>query len=291
MTITIYVLATIEIVDLMNKQKPLCRLSLSYGTLSDSSWIEARSSEFGFTVIHWAEEIIPEPLVIGNIKDQYDWRLFCNYLMNMSDGFIVNDAWQSIDVIGESGLRADCLRIAWSYSYAQDDVLDWLLSIDEDSFNFIDSNFKVINKPDDYELLDRIAELMPFNGSNNNIVYLLESNGLEKSRDSIESLIEHFEYEKSIKEEQKNRVRRQAIEPFSNNIDEISNLFSDAGRRIGCGMSGGKPSIRVIVRGWLENYVVEHGYMPEGEHKVYIPFLGGCAEAGCIDFSNLPEKH
>jgi hypothetical protein len=54
-------------------------------------------------------------------------------------------------------------------------------------------------------------------------------------------------------------------------------------------LSGSKPSIRSIVRRWLEDYVVEHGIMPYGAHEVSVPFLGGRISAGTINFSDLPS--
>ncbi len=272
----------------MNKKKLLCRLSLNY---YGSSWVEARHFESGFTVALWDEDVIPTPTTIGSLQKKYSWKLFCHFLMKMSDGFVTTDALQSIDVTGESGLRADCLRIAWSYSFdGGSRVLDLLLCTDELSFRFIESAFEIINKPEDFELLEHLSELLLTQNVDTNIVNLLRSFELEIKRDSVEELIQRLEYREEIKNEQKARIREQKIQPFNERIVEISTLFSNERRRIGCGMSGGRPSLREIVRRWLENYVVDHGYLPEGSHKVSIPFFGGSTTAGTIDFSNLSEK-
>lgn len=276
----------------MSKQKQLCKLSLTYGILSDSSWIEARETDQGFAVAIWVEEIIPEALEIGSIQEKYNWRLFCNFLMKLCDTHLEvqpqeRDVWKSIAVRGETGLAADCLRIAWANANASDSVLNWLLSMDERSFNFIDTNFQLIENPDDYDLLDQVLELITFTGCEKGIVNLLEAKGLKVSHKSIVKLIEDLESNKTIEEEQKERIKKQAIAPFRNEIDRISKHFSDERRRIGCGISGSKPSLRAIVRTWLEGYVAEHGYMPDGSHEVSIPFLGGRTTAGTVNFSNL----
>lgn len=266
---------------------------MTYGVLSDSSWIEANESDTGFTVTLWVEEVFPDPKIIGRVKEPYHWKVFCNFLMKLCNSALEvqpqeRDAWQSIDVAGETGLSADCLRIAWANANDQDNVLNWLLSMDEESFSFIDSNFSIIEAPADYDLLDEVLDLMQSTGSDTNIVKKLEALGLAKSRDSMEELIDVLEGRQSEKQEQKGRIRRGAIEPFSSRIDEISNQFSDESRRLGAGMSGSKPSIRSIVRRWLEDYVVEHGFMPDGAHEVSVPFLGGRISAGTIDFSEIP---
>jgi hypothetical protein len=277
----------------MSKQKSLCKLSQTYGVLSDSSWIEARQSDNGFTVTLWVEEIFPDPKDIGNVHERYNWKLFCNYLMKLCDSALEvqpqeRDAWQSIAVKGEAGLAADCLRIAWANANDQDSVLNWLLSLDEESFRFIDTNFKIIQVPGDYDLLDEVLDLLQSTGHDTNIFKVLESVGLVQSRDSIRELVDVLADRKSEQQEQKGRIRKRAIESFNRKIEEISNRFSDESRRIGAGISGSKPSIRSIVRRWLEDYVVEHGFMPDGAHEVSVPFLGGRISAGTIDFSDLP---
>lgn len=54
-------------------------------------------------------------------------------------------------------------------------------------------------------------------------------------------------------------------------------------------MSGSKPSIRSVVRRWLEEYVAEHGFMTDGAHDVSVPFLGGHISTGTINFSELSD--
>jgi hypothetical protein len=265
-------------------------------------WIEARLLQSGFSVFIWDNEVVTRPEQIGTVNERYSWKVFAKFLMNLEGGFIVTDNLTRINVEGEEGLVADCLRMAWSYHELGSELLEWFLTTGDDEFNFINFHFNVlagitnadtdilhIDRSSDYQVILNLVDLLKIKVESN-FLNLLEIYGLKPKKKSILKLIEILEDERQQQIKKKNEIKLKMLVPFANRIEELVILFDNKRRRIGAGISGSRPTDQAIVRYWLENYVVERGYMPEGMHEVSMPFLGGQLKVGDIDFSKLTGR-
>jgi hypothetical protein len=259
----------------MSSQKVLCHLSLeNYGT----SWVEAREIRKGFSVFYWDNEFYIRPTKIAHINRIYHWKLFAHVLMTMEEGFIAENDLTWVKVTGEKGLNADCLRLAWNYHERRSELLDWFIVQDDAVLSFVDQNFNIFDASDT-EVLYNLIEQLQFVQSIS-ILTLLGRFQLDASKQSVTSLIEKLRSERTD-------WILQRLAPYQERIEDISNQFSSEGTRIGAGMSGSKPSKRQIMKKWLEEYVIENGGMPIGEHDVHIPFLGGKVGVGLVDFDHI----
>ena len=269
----------------MRSKKSLCRLSVcNYG----SSWIEARSEKGGVSIFLWAEEVIPRPVKIAVIGRPYTWRHFAEFLMRLREGFRPGSDLTYIDVDGESGLAADCLRLAWTYPEQGHDVLPWLLRQTDDDIGFLDAHFSVADNEQDYGTLSELADLCS-NKAEKSILALLNSYSLPREKESVAGLIQVLEEEKQRKLEEAKELARAKLQPFEHQIERIANAFSPERQRIGAGIGGSRPSERSVVRYWLKRYVVDLGRMPDGEHEVFMPFLGGKLSVGRIVLSRFSQ--
>lgn len=271
----------------MKKNKVISRLSLGeYGVNPSSTWLEARLLSKGFSVLLWDEIYATRPRRVGVTSKRYSWKTFAELLMKLKEGFVDSDAHEHIKVQSESGLRADCLRIAWAYNGGDDAwVLPLLLAQSESSIDFLESQFNLFPDGRLSRIAREIFEALDGYDGGKDVIDLLNDYGFKHEKSSVNKLVELLEIKASEKEEKEQKKRLDSINSFKTEIDEIVKNFSDEKQRVGAGIGGSKPSERQRVRRWLEEYVVKNGSVPEGKHDVSVPFLGGRLNVGIIDFS------
>lgn len=241
----------------------LARLHLQdYGTVPTTSSIEARKLKSGFSVVMIADpELQPRPLRVGYTRRNYDWRIFAEILCGIGyeEGAITPDACPYVVADGESGIRAEILALAWGeYDY----LLEWLLEQSDDSLSYIEDNIGSIFQPSNDTLLRELAEC---------------SEGLYgicdlKSRFSLHfsprELLESMEEKSDMLLEEESGRAEQTLLPFKLQIERAVQLHGDDYRPRGGGIQA--PSKSMHLQRWLQDYILEKGAFPEGEHEVNI---------------------
>lgn len=265
--------------------KIICELKLTdYGLIPYSSSLEIKKLSHGFSVLMTCEELMSRATRIARTKKEYSWRNCAELLLNAAQQFADENAWKQIQVEGEKGLRASILSLA---SCQEKYLLPYLLQQSEESIDFLEKQFNDLKSKDDYDVLCEFSENAHNQNGECDIITLFEFYGLKPEKNAFEKLIELLEeeYEAIAKLNEAGKILR--LLPFKVRIENFVQQFDDTKRRIGAGMSGGKPSQRQIVEKYLKQYVLENGTFPKGKREVRIPFLGGEISAGSIDFKNI----
>ena len=266
--------------------KNRCEVTLeNQGRSSITSGFVARELQDGFSVLVWAEEYYPRPRRIGFTKKPYSWKNFAQLLSrpNPFMEFYDEEVKEKIIVKGEIGLRADCLRMACCNETR---ILNYLLMQSEQSIDLLQSIFNPINCIEDYSFISELSECSEGREDTIDVFTLINHFKLKPDIQSFIQLKNLLDDEKSSRREEKELKRVCAIEPFSNQIKVISEKFDDEERQVrGGGMTRLMRSKRQNVKYWLEEYVVKHGCMPEGAHKVKTHFFNSSKDVEIIDFS------
>ena len=264
----------------VGKGKAYARLFLeSYGLTPVTLWIEARKLKHGFSVVMGGDaDFFSRPKRIASTRKSYNWQLFAEYICGLDEGWIGADAHSRVIVEGESGIRADTLRLAWSYPEGESTLVNWLLMQDEDTIDFLESTIVNIIDEKNLAFLSEFcdnAQQLHGDTTLNELFHFHFS--LRKLNTAMEKRIEK-DTERKVKE------REREIEPFRKEIERIVSHFDDKRPHGSHGIR--RPSKRWQVQNWLEQYVVKNKALPVGEQRVTTSFYGSTISLD-IDFSKI----
>jgi hypothetical protein len=263
----------------------VCTIGLyDYGITPDSTWTEARLNAQGFSIYHIGdEEYVPEPIKAASFEEDYTWRRFASSIAIVLpwevDGLI--DDVERVKVLGESGIQADILRLAWVCGSV---VPEWLLAQTDEGLKLVEAQFPRLLERGTLQFLEEFVDAISELDADPQIEKLHSEYTPEADipdiREIYSAMDEAIELRKQIAVDERN----ERLAPFKSEIERIANHFdSTSAMRLGIT----KPSQRAIVVRWLEHYVEEHKQLPEGKHVVSVPFFGGTTSAGTIDFSEF----
>lgn len=273
----------------MKNNDLLYSVSLSdYGLFPISSTVSATNSSSGVRVDIWTEEFIDPSKNIGSFPASFTWKEFVQILMHLDEGFITEDAIDKVVVTGIAGLRAECFKYAWArenngtYPFDYMDLLNWTLSLAENTIDYLDENFDFSIQSKDICMLLELKEHV-FDDE----ARALAEDILEKSRnngvDSVYKVIEAAKIESESKKNKAKKGESLKLKNFAADIASITNKYSDV---VGGNIAYKPPSDRLILKRWLEKYVIDHGAMPIGEHVVEITWWGSRRGPGIVNFDN-----
>lgn len=259
-----------------------------FGLSPISSTVSATKSSSEVNIHIWAEEFIDPPKNIGSFPNFFTWKEFAKILMNLDEGFIGEDAIDKVVVTGVAGLRAECLKYAWAtenngtYPFDYTDFLNWTLSLEENTIDYLDANFDFSIEGNDISMLLELKEYI-FDEE----ARTLAEDILEKIRNngfaSVNKVIEAAKVESEIKRINAKTEKSLILKKFAADIANITNKYSDVS---GGNIAYRSPSDRLILTRWLEKYVIDHGAMPIGEHIVEITWWGSRRGPGIVNFGN-----
>ena len=249
-----------------------------------SSGVFMRESLEGYDVFVHADEYIDPPMKVGNLSNESNWKNFAEILKDLKEGYASAASIDCMHVTGINGLRAECLKYAWAYQddseEAYKEILDFLLSLEEKTIDFLEENFDIVMNGKDFfsfiVLKNYIFEnsIRDFLVAVNDIKY-----GLDAA--SISRLLDVGSIEKDEKKILRTQNDEKRLALYSVEIENISSKYNPNKAR----SAFSPPSDQTLVRNYLKKYVLENGKMPTGEHRVEIYHLGEVYGPGVITFS------
>lgn len=261
---------------------------LDFGLSPISSTVSATKSSSEVNIHIWAGEVIDSPKNIGSFPNSFTWKEFAKILLNLDEGFIGEDAIDKVVVTGIAGLRAECLKYAWatenngSYPFDYTDLLNWILSLEENTIDYLDENFDFSTQSNDIFMLLELKEHVFDEEARALAEYILEksqNNGV----DSIYKVIEAVKIESESKRIKAKNGESLILKKFAADIANITNKYRDV---VSGNIAYRPPSDRLILTRWLEKYVIDHGAMPIGEHTVEITWWGSRRGPGIVNFDS-----
>ena len=99
---------------------------------------------------------------------------------------------------------------------------------------------------------------------------LFQAHQVEQPELGLQDLISIAEGPAEQEREAMQLDRVRALAPFADRIAEISEKFSPEQSTVGTGIRGRKPSYRMAVNRWIEDYVLENGELLTGVHQVSV---------------------
>lgn len=257
----------------------LCRLeSDAFGTPPRRVRVEARPCPPGFSVWYFDNQRCPEGEQIGRSDRHYHARELAQIIVanNVDIRALYVDGkawlpafeWSTVAVTGERGLRAHLLRRALT-SWP----CDWVLEKSDADYDAIDAAFGEII---DEELWEQLIDIEEF--GDGELFELLSRHGVPVTGSAIRAFAVELkrEYERPFLEREAQRQER--IPPFRDEIETLAAKYSD--RPVQGGGTQWK-SHRKRMREFLEDYVVDHGRMPQGKIRYH---------TGNIDFDELRTR-
>jgi hypothetical protein len=269
----------------------LCRLELdAFGTPPRRLWLEARERPQGFSVWFWDEHLYPDGTELAASDSAYNARTFAGIILDARLAAALHDdpevvvpsnAWRAVKVTGERGLKAAVLSLALTTGRWD---TPWFMQQSDISFEALHTLIDELD--DDWWMLCRcVCGLANALKLDSDAMSVLRRYDLPPSATGLREL-----YKVLDRESERQRNARQAegealIAPFRLDIEAIAAKFED---RPVHGGGSGWGTHRSSMRRFLEDYVVEHGRMPQGKVLVerkepsfrHIPM-------GLIDFDQL----
>ena len=281
----------------MTKKSTLFSVALyDYGITPVSTTVSATASSTGFDINVWSddEELLAPATIFSSPSKDFTWKDFANILTKLTEGFIDDDAIDHVDVSGVDGLRAECFKYAWASGSggAYKELLDWILTLEEDTIDYLESNYDLSVNGEDLSDFIELSGLIA-DPEEHDFLSLLSKHNITGSSPSVKKLIDAMSREQELKTAREKEERLLALAPFSEEIhriankyrcDHISSAFSinERGRS-----AFGSPSDKVILVAWLEDYVLENKVMPTGKHEVIITRHNRTSGPGAVDFDKL----
>ena len=263
----------------------ICTLYLEeYGVTSSSTNVWAsRSDSGGHEIFICNSDFMPDAKKIFDSLETYTWKSLARVLSVLTDGFIGEDALDKVVVNGESGLRADFLKLSWAcegsgLSY----FLRWILNLEEETIDYLEANYSLGIKGDDTACLIEIVESLE-DSAEKDFLILLDKYNLRNNPLALEKLLDKLDDLATAHAAETQEKRQKMLHPFEKLIVLESERFSDQRSR-GGGIIGS--SKRMVLKHWLEEYVIANGAMPEGTHEVITHFRN----LGNISFSATDEN-
>src|SRR5262249_42187385 len=159
------------------------------------------------------------------------------------------------------GLRAHLLRRAFALDWGD---VRWLQAQSDASFDFLDATLGELPRLNwENPLFSTLCFASELEDDEPDILALLHRYGLPASAGGLNALEDVLKRD-ADEVRQKRRAERQAlIAPFKSEIELITSKLSDRERPRA-------PSLRRMIQVFLEQYVIEHGRMPQGEVDVEV---------------------
>lgn len=273
----------------MKSSNLLYSVSLSdYGVCPITTTVSSTKSSSGISIDIWAKDYIDPPKNLGSFPNSFTWKNFAQTLMNLDEGFIDEDAIDKVVVKGIAGLRAECLKYAWateksgSYPFDYIDLLNWTLSLEENTIDYLDENFDFSIQSNDFSMLLELKEHI-FDEEARVLAEAILENSRNNGVESIYKVIDAAKIESQSKRNRAKKEKSLILKKFEADIANITNKYSDV---VGGNIAYRPPSDRLILTRWLEKYVIDHGDMPVGEHKIEITWWGSQRGPGIVNFGN-----
>lgn len=249
--------------ELMSKtDTPLLRIFLdSYGLTPVSEWLEARSTKDGYCIVGYNSYGLPEPKELYRSHNPYSWRDVAVQLPTIFDPMFENveeEAAQYLDIEGEIGLPSEIIRYAYACGDGRMPEFAHLL------IQQSDQTLKDIEKQVGGELDEEgrvpIEEL----------AYLISDLGLEPDLIGLSALyitggklnIPELIDELNKLEVVEKKLRSIRLKPYQDEVEQILSEFSDLRP------PPGFPSQKVFIREFLNRFILEHGHLPRGTHRI-----------------------
>ena len=272
----------------------LCRLELdAFGTPPRRLWLEARERPQDFSVWFWDEHLYPDGTELAASNSAYDARTFAGIILDAQLAVALHDdletfdnvpdsAWCAVKVTGERGLKAALLGLALTTGRQ---YTRWFMQQSDISFEALHTLLGELD--DDWRVLfaglcSHAHELeLDLDG----MLGLLPRYDLPPNATGLRELLIVLDRESKRRWAAREAERQALIAPFRHEIDAIAAKFEN---RPVHGGGTGWGTHRASMKIFLEDYVVEHGRMPQGKvlvesnapSFVHIPM-------GVIDFDQL----
>lgn len=262
------------------------------------SFVEARAEPEGFSVWFADALLKPDATQIARRDSPYDARELAGIIVDhrlatqdtlrwpvmATEGLWVNQTWRKVTVTGERGLKAHMLAVAFLTDPA---FLPWLQQQSDASLALLEALVGETIEGDWQSLLGRIrwsAERRKLDGD---ALSLLRRYDLPASAANLRSLPEWLDNDGDPQGLAQLAERQARLAPFRHEIETIAGLSSDQPIR-----GGGTtwPSHRSALRAYLEQYVLEHGRLPEGEINVVAKCQNIDMHIGTHDFDCLRKE-
>lgn len=269
----------------------LCRLELDpFGTPPRRLWLEARQRQQGFSVWFWDEHLYPDGTELAASDSAYDARAFAGIILDARLAAALHDdpevdapsnAWRAVKVTGERGLKAALLGLALTTGRRS---TGWFMQQSDISFEALHT---LVGELDDdwWELCMGLWSFAHHLKLDLDAMSLLRRYDLPPSATGLRDLYIVLDRERERRWSESQAERQALIAPFRHDIEAIAAKFED---RPVHGGGTGWGTHRASIRTFLEDYIVEHGRMPQGKVLVkskapsfrHIPM-------GIIDFDQL----
>lgn len=257
----------------MSSTPVLCSVAIeAFGTPPRRSHIEARKLPQGFEVWFFDEHSCPDGQPLAQTEAPYTARAFAEVMLRCKidrrlwskpANVPPRTSWSAATVTGERGLWAHLLRLVYT---TEPDHFDWLLGQSDASFEFLET---LLSDPPDIDW-DRpflTSQIMPsayLLGYDTDYLDLLRRYGLPAEATALPDLAAALCAHAERRQQKRTEAEREAlIAPFRREIEAMTAFSSDNSLQ-GGGIYWGNTSSRSLMRGYLEQYVVEHGEMPKG---------------------------
>ena len=270
----------------------LCRLELdAFGTPPRRLWLEARERPQGFSVWFWDEHLYPDGTELAASNSAYDARTFAGIILDAAlaaalhddPKIFVNDSvWCAVKVTGEHGVKAVLLSLALTTGRRN---IGWFMQQSDISFEALHT---LVGEVDDdwWELCMGLwSHAHDLKLDLDGMMSLLQRYDLPPSATGLRELYKMLDRESERRRNARQAEEQALIAPFRHEIEAIAAKFED---RPVHGGGTGWGTHRASIQTFLEDYVVEHGRMPQGKVLVkskapsfrHIPM-------GIIDFDQL----
>ncbi|MCP4212152.1 MAG: hypothetical protein GY764_11825 [Halieaceae bacterium] len=254
----------------MNRKTIPCHLTLDNGY--GISWVEARISAVGYHVYSGCDtepELMPGAICVGATKDDYSWSKFARSLLTISDGWIDRDDCGRAEVEGESGVRADILRIAWSQDQK---TTIWLLAQTDEGLDILEAQFPRLADKENRAFLDTFLDAVEELNAEPQVERLHMAFRPAAGTTDLRAILAEMEKRIYWINNAREKERTEKLAPFLAKIEQIAIQFDDTPSR-GGGITA--PSKRQRVTRWLRLYAGRHGELPRGNMKYRFPSTEG----------------
>ena len=268
--------------------EPLYTVALfDYGMTPVSSKINVERTAEGYAIYAWNDFEEQPPQKISSLSINSTWKDVAQSLLSLEEGRIDGDAIEHVKVSGIGGLRAECLKYAWAeessskHSFDCHELLEWLLSLEEDTIDYLESNFDISSEAEIFKVLLDLQDVL-FTKEVTNLFDVLIEENLHGEKLFIEKL-DGLASSELVSQMKKRKVQEQGIlDRFNDQIEPLLAKFSDSRGRA----AFSPPSERAVVSRFLHAYILEHEAMPVGQHVVEVTWMNKKVGPGKVDFGD-----
>lgn len=267
--------------------EPLYTVALyDYGMTPVSSEINVERTAEGYAIFAWNDFEEQPPQKISSLSINSTWKDVVQSLLSLEEGRIDGEAIEHVKVSGIGGLRAECLKYAWAEESSSKqpfnchELLEWLLSLEEDTIDYLESNFDISSEAETFKVLLDLQDVLFTKEATNLFDVLIEEN-LHGEKLFFEKLNGLASSELGSKLEKRKAQEQGILDKFNDQIEPFLAKFSDSR-----GRAYSPPSERAVVSRFLHAYILEHEAMPVGEHVVEATWMNKKVGPGKVDFGD-----